>query len=149
MGFLSRTLGFAGQGGAIIILQEYQVWGGFTSAALGLWLVRPVRKGFIIRRIGGTMFFPGLCPGVLSQSLKPCWKAVKSDLLGLTSGGWGLNPHGHLKKVRALWTSSGISLPVGVPPHLLFISHCFPRITWRLVSFQSLELFLPLQKGDA
>ena len=54
---------------------------------------------------------------------------MKSDLPGLTSGGWQLNPHGHLKKVRALWTSSGISLPVGVPPHLLFVSHHPPRIT--------------------
>ena len=56
-----------------------------------------------------------------------------------------MDPHGHLKKVWALWTSSGASLPVGVPPHLLFVSHCPPRITQRLVwpsvSFQSLELF--------
>ena len=38
-----------------------------------------------------------------------------------------MNPHGHLKKVWALWTSSGISLPVGVPPHLLFVSHRSPQ----------------------
>ena len=96
--------------------------------------------------------FPRLSPSVLSRSLRPCWKAVKSDLLGLTSGGWGWNLHGHLKKVRALWTSSGTSLPVGVPPHLLFVSHHPPRITrplvWPSVSFRSLELFSPLWKGD-
>ena len=96
--------------------------------------------------------FPRLCPGVLSLSLEPCRKAVKSDLLELASGGWRLNPHGHLEKVRALWTSSDVSLPVGMPPHLLFILHCSPRITrwlvWPSVSFRSLELFLPLRKGD-
>ena len=95
--------------------------------------------------------FPGLFPGVLSRRLRPCWKAVRSDLPGLASGGWRLNPHGHLKKVRALWTSSGTSLPVGMPLHLLFISHCPPRITrrlvWPSVSFWSRELFLPPWKG--
>ena len=58
-----------------------------------------------------------------------------------------MNPHGHLKKVRALWTSSGTSLPVCVPPHLLFLLPHPPRITQQLVwpigviSSQSLELF--------
>ena len=47
-GFLSHTLGLPRQGGAIIILQDNQVRGGFTSVALGLWLVRLVGKGFII-----------------------------------------------------------------------------------------------------
>ena len=52
---------------------------------------------------------------------------MRSNLLGLTSRGWRLNPHGHSKKVRALWTSSSASLPVDVPLHLLFISHRPPQ----------------------
>ena len=59
---------------------------------------------------------------------------MRSDLAGLTSRGWQLNPHGHPKKVQALWTSSGASLPVDMPLHLLFVSHHPPRITRRLVS---------------
>ena len=54
-GFLSCTLGLPRQRGAIIILQDDQVQGGFTSVVLGLWLVRPVREGFIIQQIGGRM----------------------------------------------------------------------------------------------
>ena len=98
--------------------------------------------------------FPRPFPGVLSQNLRPCWMAVKPDLQGLALGGWQLNPHGHPKKVRALWTSSSTSLPVCAPPHLLFLLPHPPRITRRLVwpigviSSQSLELFLPLRKGD-
>ena len=48
MGFLSHTLILPGQRGVVILLQDDQVWGGFTSAALGLWLVHPVREGFVI-----------------------------------------------------------------------------------------------------
>ena len=62
MGFLSRTLGFPGQRGGIIIFQNDQVRCGFTLAALGLWLVHPVVKGFIIRLVSGTVFFPDFVP---------------------------------------------------------------------------------------
>ena len=62
MGFLSHTLGLPGQRGAIIILQDDQVRDGFTSLPLGLWLICPVGEGFIVRRIGGTMFFPDFFP---------------------------------------------------------------------------------------
>ena len=60
--FLSRTLGLPGQRGGIIIRQNDQVQCGFTFATLGLWLVRLVGKGFIIRLIGRTMFFPEFVP---------------------------------------------------------------------------------------
>ena len=61
-GFLSRTLGLPGQRGGIIIHQNDQVRCGFTFATLGLWLVRPVGKGFIICLVGGRMFFPDFVP---------------------------------------------------------------------------------------
>ena len=95
-----------------------------------------------------------LAPGIWSRNLKHRWEAVRPDLQGLTSGGWQLNPRGHLKKVWALWTSSSTSLPVSVPPHLLFFLPRPPRITWWLVwligvvSSRSLELFSQLwRKG--
>ena len=46
--------------------------------------------------------FPVTSPGILSRNLRPGWKAVRSDLPGLTSGGWRLILHGHLRRVRAL-----------------------------------------------
>ena len=61
-GFLSRTLGLPGQGGAVIILQDDQVWGGVPFPVLGLRLICPVGEGFIIRRIGRRMFSPDLFP---------------------------------------------------------------------------------------
>ena len=61
-GFLSHTLILPGQRGVVIILQDDQVRGGFTSVALGLQLVRPVGEGFVIQWISGRMFFPDLFP---------------------------------------------------------------------------------------
>ena len=48
MGFLSRTLDLPGQRGAVIILQDDQVWGGVLFAVLCLRLICSVRKRFVI-----------------------------------------------------------------------------------------------------
>ena len=53
MGFLSRTLGLPGQGGAVIILQDNQVRGGVSFMALSLWLVCPVGEGSSSNRSAG------------------------------------------------------------------------------------------------
>ena len=60
--------------------------------------------------VGGC--FPRTFSRCFDPELEALRKAVKPDLRGLALGGWRLNPHGHPKKVRALWTSSGTSLPV-------------------------------------
>ena len=100
----------------------------------------------------------GCFPRTFSQCFEPELEALlegcETRLAGACFRRLRLNPHGHPKKVRALWTSSGASLPVCTPPHILFLLPRPPRITKRLVwpigviSSRSLELFLPLWKGD-
>ena len=79
-GLLSRTLGLPGQRGVVVILQDDQVWGGVLLAILGFQLICPVREGFIVRQVAGSMSSSGLFPvlrtgtwGLAGRLGNPTW----------------------------------------------------------------------------